>query len=67
MSEHVEEQLVDADLPYPGYGMRGVISGQLYLYRCSNPQCGRENWAPAIPTGQCCWCQYAPDDDREKS
>ena len=28
----------------------------LLLIRC--PKCGRENWAPQIATGTCCWCGY---------
>jgi ribosomal protein S27E len=29
-------------------------NGKLYLVRC--PECGRENYGPAVSSGQCCWC-----------
>lgn len=29
--------------------------GKVYLVRCH--VCGRENYAPAIATGKCVWCQ----------
>jgi ribosomal protein L37E len=32
-------------------------SNKLYLVRC--PKCERENYAPAVATGQCVWCGYA--------
>lgn len=32
--------------------------GQWYMVRCftCSPNGGRENWAMAVATGQCCWC-----------
>ncbi len=30
--------------------------GHLYLMRCF--VCGRENWAMAVASGQCCWCGW---------
>lgn len=30
--------------------------GQLFLVRC--PKCGRENYLPAVATGQCVFCGY---------
>ena len=30
--------------------------GKLYVVRC--PSCGRENWAPAVATGECAWCGW---------
>lgn len=40
--------------------------GRLYLVRC--PQCGRENYALAVSSGQCCWCGYrATEEDAPKS
>lgn len=34
--------------------------GQLYLVRCfaCEPERGRENYALAVPSGQCCWCGW---------
>jgi len=34
--------------------------GNLYLVRCYNcdPKYGRENWAPAVSSGQCAWCGW---------
>ena len=29
---------------------------KLYLVRC--PFCGRENYIPAVASGQCAWCGY---------
>lgn len=36
--------------------------GEVYLERC--PKCGKENWAPAVASGQCAWCGYKgkPED-----
>ena len=28
----------------------------IYMERC--PKCGKENWAPAVASGQCAWCGY---------
>lgn len=30
--------------------------GSVYLVRC--PKCGKENWAPAVASGQCAWCGF---------
>lgn len=30
--------------------------GKKYLVRC--PRCKKENYAPAVATGQCAWCGY---------
>lgn len=37
--------------------------GQLYLKRCfaCEPDCGRENWAMAVASGQCCWCGWTEE------
>lgn len=34
--------------------------GKLFLVRCFNcdPEAGRENWAPAVASGQCAWCGW---------
>ena len=36
-----------------GYGFV-TPSGKFYMVRCG--ACGRENWAMAVASGQCCWC-----------
>jgi len=38
-----------------GYVFRGD-DDRLYMVRC--PECGKENWAPAVASGQCAWCGY---------
>lgn len=38
--------------------------GQLYLTRC--PKCERENWAMAVASGQCAWCQWSEEDKQEQ-
>lgn len=34
--------------------------GKLFLVRCFNcePQNGRENYLPAVASGQCAWCGW---------
>lgn len=32
----------------------------IYLERC--PDCGRENYAPAVASGICSWCGYDAND-----
>ncbi len=36
-------------------------SGQLYLVRCfvCGARHGRENWAPAVASGECAWCGWS--------
>lgn len=38
-----------------GYGYL-VEEHRIGLIRC--PVCERENWAPAVSTGVCCWCNF---------
>lgn len=45
------------------YGFLGD-DGKVYLQRC--PLCGRENYAMAVATGQCCWCGYKGRQDDVK-
>lgn len=33
-----------------------ATDGKLFMVRCAD--CGRENWAPAVASGQCAWCGY---------
>jgi len=35
--------------------------GKLYLVRC--PKCEKENYLPAVASGQCCWCEYIAGDN----
>lgn len=39
-------------------------NGRLYLVRCyaCQPKMGRENWAPAVASGQCAWCGWEYDE-----
>jgi hypothetical protein len=37
--------------------------GKPYVVRC--PACHRENWGPAVATGQCAFCGWKADDDRQ--
>lgn len=43
-------------------------NGQLYLVRCfeCGGEQGRENYAPAVPTGQCAWCGWCESAVQEK-
>ncbi len=36
------------------YGFRD--GEKIYLISC--PQCFRENWSPAVASGQCAWCGF---------
>lgn len=36
---------------------------KVFLVRC--PKCGRENWAMAVSSGECCWCGYNANKDEE--
>lgn len=35
--------------------------GKLYVQRC--PECEKENWAPAVASGQCAWCGHVPIEE----
>lgn len=37
-----------------GYGF--YAGNKIFLMRCF--ECGSENWAPAVATGQCAWCGF---------
>jgi hypothetical protein len=41
---------------------------QLFLVRCFNcvPNHGRENWAPAVASGQCAWCGWKEELAKEE-
>lgn len=42
--------------------------GKLYLVRCMNcgePPRGRENWAMAVAAGECAWCGWKENDEKE--
>lgn len=40
-------------------GVEWYSNGTILVIRC--PKCKRENWAPAVASGQCCWCGYKPE------
>lgn len=47
-------------------------NGKWYLIRCQScgGERGRENYAPAVASGQCAWCGYTPvaeGDSNEQS
>ena len=42
-----------------------VDEGDIFLVRC--PKCGRENYAPAVATGQCAWCGFDANENTEPS
>lgn len=33
-------------------------SGRVFLVRCH--RCGKENYLPAVASGQCAWCGFSP-------
>lgn len=39
-----------------GYGF--VPAGKVGIYMVKCFECGRENWAPAVSSGQCAWCGF---------
>ena len=39
--------------------------GKFYMVRC--PKCHKENWLPAVATGQCAWCGYKKEKDKESA
>jgi hypothetical protein len=41
--------------------------GSLFLRRCfaCDPEHGRENWAPAVASGQCAWCGWTETTESE--
>lgn len=41
-----------------GYGFIRPDGG-IAMQRCF--ECGRENWAPAVYSGECVWCGYNPN------
>jgi hypothetical protein len=42
-----------------GYGWK-TEDGRLFMPRCF--KCRKENWAPAVASGQCAWCGYEMRD-----
>ena len=43
-------------------------NGKLFLVRCFNcdPEYGRENYVPAVASGQCAWCGWKEEDEEIK-
>lgn len=50
-----EEKLMD------GKNFRG--KGPLFVVYC--PSCKKENYGPAVASGQCAWCGWFEDDDND--
>lgn len=46
-----------------GYGYYDKKSKLICLNRC--PVCDKENWAMAVSTGVCAWCQFNPNDNNK--
>lgn len=46
-------------------GVEWYADGTILLMRC--PKCHRENWAPAVATGQCVWCGYRAEPITDKT
>lgn len=44
-------------------GVEWYDDGLILLICC--PECGRENYAPAVADGVCCWCGYKPEPIKE--
>lgn len=32
--------------------------GKPFVVRCPDPECARENYGPAVASGQCAWCGW---------
>ena len=58
--------LVDQDRP-PNFRGKGEYNGQLFLVRCfaCGGECGRENYAPSVASGQCAWCGWKEEVKHE--
>lgn len=39
-----------------GYGFLSKDGSRVFMQRCF--QCDRENYMPAVASGQCAWCEY---------
>lgn len=46
-------------------GVEWLDDGRILLIRC--PKCPRENWAPAVVSGQCVWCGHKVEPIKNKS
>lgn len=42
-----------------GHGFKAKDDGKMYIKRC--PMCRKENYAPAVYSGQCVFCKYDPN------
>lgn len=49
-----EMKLSDETTAYVVHPPNFIKDGQVYLVRC--PKCNKENYAPAVASGQCVWC-----------
>lgn len=45
-----------------GFGFWSAKAALIYLVRCF--KCGRENYAPAVASGQCAWCGHVPEENK---
>lgn len=46
--------------PHKGHAFE-ADDGRIFLVRC--PSCGRENYTPAVSSGQCAWCGYEAQEE----
>jgi len=69
----VSKKIVEEKIEFDGNqdkepNFRGK-DGKLYLVRCyaCEPRYGRENYMPAVATGQCAWCgwQEKPKENKD--
>jgi hypothetical protein len=51
---------------FTGFGYQGKKEGDpVCLIRC--PECGRENYMAAVPTGACAWCPFKTHESAKDS
>ena len=53
-----------AEAAEPRKGNVWYSDGKAYVQRC--PDCGRENWGPAVATGECAWCGWSAPKKQEE-
>ena len=47
-----------------GNGYRSKKDDKICILRC--PECGKENYAMAVNSGQCCWCGFTVNKKETK-
>ena len=59
-NDSADVKFVTDDGKLLGDGFIGSESNTIALVHC--PKCSRENYAPCVLTGKCCWCQFDAND-----